>query len=89
MKTYLTLTVLVSIAARCAAQCATVDPSGAANVGNGKDQQFIGGQCTSDADCGSACCVGLDTTGPPVTVGICSSSDTATQSCKVGCGFSN
>ncbi|KAE8445037.1 hypothetical protein EG329_013751 [Mollisiaceae sp. DMI_Dod_QoI] len=29
-----------------------IDPSGAANVGNGVGGQFIGGQCLSGADCG-------------------------------------
>lgn len=30
--------------------------AGAANVGAGNGQQFITGQCLSDADCGSTCC---------------------------------
>lgn len=35
-----------------------VDPNaaGAANVGAGNGQQFITGQCISDADCASTCC---------------------------------
>ncbi|KAI0115610.1 hypothetical protein GGR51DRAFT_414145 [Nemania sp. FL0031] len=36
----------------------TVDPSaaGSQNVGTGSGQQFITGQCVSDADCASGCC---------------------------------
>ncbi|KAI1127026.1 hypothetical protein F5Y10DRAFT_200865 [Nemania abortiva] len=36
----------------------TLDPNaaGAQNVGTGSGQQFITGQCISDADCASGCC---------------------------------
>lgn len=57
------------------------DPSGAKNVGNGAGQQFIGGQCLSDADCGSTCCAS--------PTGICSGLGASTQSGKTGCGFSS
>jgi len=55
------------------------DPSGAKNVGNGAGGQFIGGQCLSDADCGSACCAN--------PTGICSGVGAQTQNGKTGCGF--
>jgi hypothetical protein len=49
------------------------------NVGNGKGQQFIGGQCLSAADCASQCCAGPS--------GICSGPGAQTQNGKTGCGF--
>ena len=55
------------------------DPAGAKNVGNGKGQQFIGGQCLSAADCASGCCAGPS--------GICSGVGAQTQAGKTGCGF--
>jgi len=57
------------------------DPSGAKNVGNNAGTQFIGGQCLSDADCGSACCAN--------PTGICSGVGAQTQNGKTGCGFSS
>ena len=56
------------------------DPSGAKNVGNGKGQQFIGGQCLSASDCASGCCANPS--------GICSGPGASTQAGKTGCGFS-
>ncbi|KAK4234319.1 hypothetical protein C8A03DRAFT_37911 [Achaetomium macrosporum] len=61
------------------------DPAGAANVGNGQAKQFIGGECTSDADCASTCCA-LVNTGAQ-TFGICSGLGANTQNGKQGCGF--
>ena len=58
---------------------APFDPAGAKNVGNGKGQQFIGGQCLSAADCASGCCAGPS--------GICSGVGAQTQAGKTGCGF--
>ena len=55
------------------------DQSGAKNVGNGKQQQFIGGQCLNAADCASGCCAGPS--------GICSGPGAQTQNGKTGCGF--
>ncbi|TVY81131.1 hypothetical protein LSUE1_G003581 [Lachnellula suecica] len=55
------------------------DPAGAKNVGNGAGTQFIGGQCLSDADCGSACCAN--------PTGICSGVGAQLQNGKTGCGF--
>lgn len=55
------------------------DPAGVKNVGNGVGEQFIGGQCLSNADCASACCAN--------PTGICSGPDAATQNGKTGCGF--
>lgn len=57
------------------------DPSGDKNVGNGAGQQFIGGQCLSDADCGSGCCAN--------PTGICSGPGAQFQAGKTGCGFSS
>ena len=55
------------------------DPAGAAHVGNGQGQQFITGQCLSDADCASGCCAN--------PTGICSGPGAAFQQGKEGCGF--
>lgn len=55
------------------------DPAGVKNVGNGQGKQFIGGQCTSAADCASTCCAGPS--------GICSGVGAQTQAGKTGCGF--
>ncbi|KAL8931733.1 MAG: hypothetical protein Q9211_006768 [Gyalolechia sp. 1 TL-2023] len=55
------------------------DPAGAKNVGNGAGVQFVGGQCTSNADCGSGCCAN--------PTGICSGPGASTQNGKTGCGF--
>ncbi|KAL3422293.1 biotrophy-associated secreted protein 2 [Phlyctema vagabunda] len=57
------------------------DPAGAKNVGNGSGGQFIGGQCLSDADCGSGCCAN--------PTGICSGLGAATSAGKTGCGFTS
>lgn len=61
------------------------DPAGAANVGNGQSRQFIGGECTGDADCASRCCA-LVNTGTE-KFGICSGPAANTQNGKQGCGF--
>ena len=55
------------------------DPSGDKNVGNGAGGQFIGGQCLSNADCGSGCCAN--------PTGICSGPGAQFQAGKTGCGF--
>ena len=55
------------------------DPEGAKNVGNGRQAQFIGGQCLGAADCASGCCAGPS--------GICSGVGAQTQKGKTGCGF--
>lgn len=61
------------------------DPAGEKNVGNGAGGQFIGGGCTSDADCASGCCA-LVNTGTE-NFGICSGVGANTQNGKQGCGF--
>ncbi|KAK3938463.1 hypothetical protein QBC46DRAFT_390173 [Diplogelasinospora grovesii] len=61
------------------------DPAGAKNVGNGKGQQFITGECTSDADCASTCCALVNN--GTATFGICSGVGANTQNGKQGCGF--
>ncbi|RFU25462.1 hypothetical protein B7463_g10876, partial [Scytalidium lignicola] len=55
------------------------DPAGTKNVGNNAGGQFIGGQCLSDADCGSGCCAN--------PTGICSGPGAQFQNGKTGCGF--
>jgi hypothetical protein len=55
------------------------DPAGQKNVGNKNGEQFIGGQCLSDADCASKCCAGPS--------GICSGPGASTQNGKTGCHF--
>jgi hypothetical protein len=55
------------------------DPAGAKNVGNGRGQQFIGGQCLNAADCASGCCA--------LPCGICSGPGAQSQAGKQGCGF--
>ncbi|AEO69832.1 dce4c500-0315-4253-9d0d-622335ec6f60 [Thermothielavioides terrestris] len=61
------------------------DPAGAKNVGNGQGKQFIGGECTSDADCASTCCALVNTGAQKF--GICSGPGANTQNGKQGCGF--
>lgn len=63
----------------------TPDPAGSGNVGNGQGQQFIGGECTGDADCASGCCALVDTGAE--RFGICSGVGANTQNGKQGCGF--
>jgi hypothetical protein len=55
------------------------DPAGTKNVGNGRGQQFIGGQCLDAADCASGCCA--------KPCGICSGPGAQFQNGKQGCGF--
>jgi len=55
------------------------DPAGTPHVGNGKGEQFITGQCLSDADCASGCCA--------LPTGICSGPGASFQQGKQGCGF--
>ncbi|KAF6825077.1 biotrophy-associated secreted protein 2 [Colletotrichum musicola] len=52
---------------------------GSQNVGKGNGQQFITGQCLTDADCASGCCAGPK--------GVCSARAVANESGKTGCGF--
>ncbi|KZL84128.1 biotrophy-associated secreted protein 2 [Colletotrichum incanum] len=53
--------------------------AGSQNVGTGNGQQFITGQCLSDADCASGCCAGPK--------GACSAVAVANENGKTGCGF--
>ncbi|KAK2055156.1 hypothetical protein LY76DRAFT_521027 [Colletotrichum caudatum] len=53
--------------------------AGSQNVGKGNGQQFITGQCLSDADCASGCCAGPK--------GVCSAVAVANANGKTGCGF--
>ncbi|KAI1085494.1 hypothetical protein F5B20DRAFT_518550 [Whalleya microplaca] len=64
---------------------AQVNPNdaGAKNVGQGNAQQFITGGCVNDADCQSACCAEVQTTG----LGVCSAEAASNQNGKLGCGF--
>lgn len=52
---------------------------GSQNVGKGNGQQFITGQCLTDADCASGCCAGPK--------GVCSARAVANENGKTGCGF--
>ncbi|KAL2875875.1 hypothetical protein SGCOL_008870 [Colletotrichum sp. CLE4] len=52
---------------------------GSQNVGKGNGQQFITGQCLSNADCASGCCAGPK--------GVCSATAVANEGGKTGCGF--
>lgn len=61
------------------------DPNGAKNVGNGQGGQFITGECTSNADCASACCATVNT--GTDFFGICSGPLANFQNGKQGCGF--
>jgi hypothetical protein len=79
MKTF-TIATILSLALAVSA-VPPFDPAGAKNVGNGAGGQFIGGQCLSDADCGSGCCAN--------PTGICSGPGASTQNGKTGCGFSS
>ncbi|KAH8820610.1 hypothetical protein F5884DRAFT_56628 [Xylogone sp. PMI_703] len=81
MKTasFSTLVALLLAAPSLIAAVPPFDPAGAKNVGNGNGGQFIGGQCLSDADCGSGCCAN--------PTGICSGPGAQFQNGKTGCGF--
>lgn len=59
--------------------------SGAKDVGNGQGQQFTTGGCVADADCRSACCAEISTSG----LGICSAVGAQRQNGKLGCGFTD
>lgn len=54
--------------------------AGAKNVGAGNGAQFITGGCVADADCSSACCAQIGTSG----VGICSAEAASEQNGKTG-----
>ena len=56
---------------------------GSQNVGKGNAQQFITGQCFSNADCASACCAGKQGS----DTGACSAVLVANDNGKTGCGF--
>lgn len=61
----------------------TPNNAGAKNVGTGNGQQFITGGCTSNADCSSACCAKVASSGK----GVCSAEVASNQNGKTGCGF--
>lgn len=63
------------------AAAADTGAAGSQNVGKGNGQQFITGQCLTDADCASACCAGLN------GKGTCSAVAVANANGKTGCGF--
>lgn len=69
---------LTSLSEPVAASALALAPNnaGAKDVGNGKAQQFTTGGCVADADCRSACCAEIDTSG----VGICSAEGAQFQS---------
>jgi hypothetical protein len=73
-----------SVAATSMAQV-TPNNAGAKNVGAGNGAQFITGGCVSNADCSSACCAQVASTGN----GVCSAEAASNQNGKTGCGFSD
>ncbi|KAI1659450.1 hypothetical protein F4813DRAFT_353022 [Daldinia decipiens] len=73
---------LLTLAVAALAQV-TPNNAGAKNVGQANGQQFITGGCTSNADCSSACCAQVQTTG----LGVCSAEAASLQNGKLGCGF--
>ncbi|KAG7090444.1 hypothetical protein E1B28_009562 [Marasmius oreades] len=58
------------------------DAAGVVHIGNGRGEQFITGQCLSNADCASGCCATLG------EIDICSGPAVANEQGKSGCGFS-
>jgi hypothetical protein len=63
----------------------TPNNAGAKNVGAGNGAQFITGGCVADADCSSACCAQVSSSGK----GVCSAEAASNQNGKTGCGFSD
>ncbi|KAI3394121.1 hypothetical protein diail_3204 [Diaporthe ilicicola] len=70
------------------------DPTLAAGNGNGKNAQFITGQCTDSTDCGAqqsdltkVCCASVVDQSTGQTVGTCSGSAVGNAAPKLGCGF--
>lgn len=70
------------------------DPGLAAGAGNGKNAQFITGQCLSAKDCGAqqtdlskVCCASVVDKASGQTVGVCSGSAVGDAAPKQGCGF--
>ncbi|KAE8831500.1 hypothetical protein HRS9122_09090 [Pyrenophora teres f. teres] len=78
---------MASVIALAAVSMAQVTPNnaGAKNVGAGNGAQFITGGCVADADCSSACCAQVASSG----AGVCSGVAAANQNGKTGCGFSD
>ncbi|KAF4980444.1 hypothetical protein FZEAL_3560 [Fusarium zealandicum] len=62
---------------------ADTNTPGGEDVGTGNGEQFITGQCTSDADCASGCCAGSGASAN----GACSAVAVANANGKTGCGF--
>lgn len=69
------------------------DPGLAAGKGNGKNAQFITGECVNSADCGASqtdltkvCCASVKNSAG-ATVGVCSGSAVGDAAPKLGCGF--
>ncbi|KAF3059794.1 hypothetical protein GL218_05039 [Daldinia childiae] len=79
---HINVATLLTLAVAALAQV-TPNNAGAKDVGQGNGQQFITGGCTSDADCSSACCAEVQTTG----LGVCSAEAASLQNGKLGCGF--
>ncbi|KAF2870027.1 hypothetical protein BDV95DRAFT_574916 [Massariosphaeria phaeospora] len=74
----------VALATLAVAQV-TPNDAGAANVGAGDASQFITGGCVADADCSSACCAEVESSG----AGVCSAEAASLQNGKLGCGFAD
>lgn len=76
-------TIATVLAFATATLALTPNNAGAKNVGAGNGAQFITGGCVNGADCSSACCAQIGTTG----AGICSAEAASNQNGKTGCGF--
>lgn len=70
------------------------DPTLDAGAGNGKNAQFITGQCVNANDCGASqsdlskvCCASVVDQATGQTVGVCSGSAVGNAAPKLGCGF--
>ncbi|KAH8769157.1 hypothetical protein F5883DRAFT_643816 [Diaporthe sp. PMI_573] len=69
------------------------DPTLASGKGNGKNSQFITGECVDSTDCGAqqtdltkVCCASVKNQAG-ATVGVCSGSAVGNAAPKLGCGF--
>ncbi|KAL1898139.1 Biotrophy-associated secreted protein 2 [Sporothrix stenoceras] len=79
------ITFAAALAFAASAMALTPNVAGAADVGNGKGDQFTTGGCVANADCRSACCAEISGSG----IGICSAEGAQFQNGKLGCGFTD
>ncbi|CAK7225116.1 hypothetical protein SCUCBS95973_005750 [Sporothrix curviconia] len=79
------ITFAAALAFAVSAMALAPNNAGAADVGNGQGDQFTTGGCVADADCRSACCAEISSSG----LGICSAVGAQFQNGKLGCGFTD